>query len=215
MSNLVSPLPDSLRPSGADEELLFRYRDCGDVAAFEELVARYEKPLFNYLYRYLHDAALAEDVFQTTFLRVHQKADQFMPDGRFRPWLYSIATHLAVDAIRREGRQKATSLSQITAVDDGDMGTLLDLVSGDAPSPMEQMETKERAQWARAAVGELPEDLRAILLLAYFQGLKFHEVAEILQLPLGTVKSRLHRALVMLNQAWRRKHGADSDHRAT
>jgi RNA polymerase sigma-70 factor (ECF subfamily) len=72
------------------------------------------------------------------------------------------------------------------------------------------MEANERAQWTRRAVDALPDQLRVIVLLAYFQGLKFQEVAEILQLPLGTVKSRLHKALVMLNTAWQRNHSGGS-----
>src|SRR3989304_4903459 len=85
----------------SDELLLRRYRDKGDRAAFEELVHRYERELYSYLRRYLGDADLAEDVFQTTFLQVHQKCSQFQDGRSFRPWLYTIATHQAIDALRK------------------------------------------------------------------------------------------------------------------
>jgi RNA polymerase sigma-70 factor (ECF subfamily) len=193
-----------------DEALLLRYRDILDIEAFETLVHRYEKPLFNYLLRYLHSPSLAEDVFQATFLRLHEKCDLFTKDRRFRPWLYSIATHLAIDALRREGRHRAASLDQERADNETDVGTLRKLLRSHTLSPPEQMQAEERAQWARQAVDGLPEYLRIIVLLVYFQGLKLQEVSEILQIPLGTVKSRLHKALLSLNTAWRRNHAAEA-----
>jgi RNA polymerase sigma-70 factor (ECF subfamily) len=192
-----------------DECLLLRYRDTGDIEAFEALVHRYEKPLFNYLVRYLHSASLAEDVFQATFLRLHEKCNLFTDDRQVRPWLYSIATHLAVDALRKEGRHRAVSLDREYAEADTDVGTLLKLLRSHTPSPLQQLEASERAQWARQAVDDLPEHLRVIILLAYFQGLKLQEVAEILHLPLGTVKSRLHKSLMLLNAAWRHNHAGE------
>jgi RNA polymerase sigma-70 factor, ECF subfamily len=197
-------------PEATDESLLLRYRDAGDIEAFEALVHRYEKPLFNYLLRYLHSASLAEDVFQATFLRLHEKCHLFTEDRQVRPWLYSIATHLAIDTLRKEGRHHAASLDQERADAETDVGTLLNLLRSRTPSPVEQLEAHERAQWTRQAVDVLPDQLRVIVLLAYFQGLKFQEVAEILHLPLGTVKSRLHRALVMLHTAWQRNHPGGS-----
>ena len=108
----------------SDEELLVRYRDRGDVAAFEVLVHRYENPMYNYLRRYLRNGSLAADVFQMTFLRVHEKCRQFQEDRRFRPWLYSIATHQAIDALRKEARRPSISLDQQHSLNDADVGTL-------------------------------------------------------------------------------------------
>ena len=204
MAPLLSKAPQRSAAEASDEQLLVRYRDAGNIEAFEQLVGRYERPLYNYLLRYVNDTALAEDLFQGTFLRVHQRCHQFAADGRARPWIYSIATHLAIDALRKAGRQKTTSLSQTAIVADEGVVPLLELVRSHMPSPAEEMEMAERARWAREAVDTLPDELRVILLLAYFQGLKLQEVAEILQLPIGTVKSRLHRALTMLSAAWRR-----------
>jgi RNA polymerase sigma-70 factor (ECF subfamily) len=190
----------------SDEALLLRYRDTGDVAAFETLVHRYEKPLFNYLVRYLRNPSLAEEVFQGTFLRLHEKCRQFTPDRRVRPWLYSIATHLAIDALRKEGQQPTTSLDQQASDGENGIGALLDILGTRPPTPLEQLEAEEQAEWARRAVDALPEPLRQVILLAYFQGLKFREVAEILELPLGTVKSRLHKALALLHAAWDKEY---------
>jgi RNA polymerase sigma-70 factor (ECF subfamily) len=189
-----------------DERLLLWYRDEGDLKAFETLVNRYEKPLFNYLLRFLHSVSLAEEVFQATFMRVHEKCQLFTPGRQARPWIYSIATNLAIDALRKEGRYHATSLDMEQADAEAHAGKLSDLLPTDLPSPLEQIEAREEAAWTRRAVDALPEHLRVVVLLAYFQGLKFQEVAEILQMPLGTVKSRLHKALVTLHSAWRRNH---------
>lgn len=198
--------PPRTRPAATDEDLLLRYRDVGDPEAFEELVHRYERPLYHYLVRYLHNAALAEEVFQATFLRVHRKCRLFAEGSRVRPWLYRIATNLAIDAMRREGRQQAVSLDEDRATGEVEASKLLSLLESATLSPVEQMEVQERAEWTRHAVDALPDHLRVVLLLVYFEGLKYQEAADVLHVPLGTVKSRLHKALLMLNQAWRRSH---------
>jgi RNA polymerase sigma-70 factor (ECF subfamily) len=192
--------------TATDEQLLSRYRDRGDVLAFEALVSRYERPLFRYLVHYLHHAALAEDILQATLLRLHQKCDSFNQDRLVRPWLYSIATHLAVDALRSAARHRATSLEAPHAVDEEDERALRDLLQVTSPSPLEELELREQAEWIHHEVDQLPERLRVVVLLIYFQGLKFHEVAEVLHLPLGTVKTRVHTALARLNKACRRDH---------
>lgn len=188
----------------SDEALMVRYRDQDDMGAFESLVERYERPLFNYLFRYLRNAQLAEEAFQGTFSRVHEKRDLYTEDRKFRPWLYSIATNQAVDELRREGRHQAASLEQRRTQSDAETGsTLLDLLQSGAPSPFEQLEAEERREWTRRAIDNLPEHLRTVVLLIYFQGLKYREAADALEIPVGTIKSRLNTALGMLNAAWR------------
>jgi RNA polymerase sigma-70 factor (ECF subfamily) len=192
-----------------DEELLLRYRDEGDVDAFETLVHRYEKSLFNYLVRLLHNTAEAEEIFQTTFLRVHEKCQLFHKGRLVRPWIYRIATNSAIDRLRKEASHQTVSLDQDQTEKQAHPTKLLDLVPAVIPQPLAQLEAQEDAEWMRSAVDSLPKSLRVTVLLACFQGLKFREVAEILNVPLGTVKSRLHRALVMLNTAWRRNHAGE------
>ena len=96
----------------SDEELLLEYRTTEDAAVFTELVARYQRELFNYLRRFLGDAAKAEDVFQQTFLQVHVKSELFQSGRKFRPWLYTIATNQAIDYQRRNRRHRRLSLDQ-------------------------------------------------------------------------------------------------------
>lgn len=201
----IAPSRNS-KPALADEELLRRYRDAGDREAFATLVHRYEKPLYHYLVRYLRNSALAEEVFQATFLQVHQKCQLFAEGSAVRPWLYRIATNQAIDALRREGRHHAVSLDEEHAVGEADARTLLGLLESTTASPLEQLEAEEQAEWTREAVDALPDHLRLAVLLIYFQGLKYQEAAEVLHVPLGTVKSRMHHALLMLSRAWRRNH---------
>ena len=191
----------------SDEELLQRYRDRRDQEAFQTLVHRYEQDLYRYLYRYLGDAALAEDVFQTTFLQVHLKSHQHESGRPVRPWLYAIATHQAIDALRRRGRQHAVSLDAHHLNNgEGDLDTLIDLLSAHETAPTKAVEDDERRALMRRSVAELPESLRTVVLLIYYQGLKYRDVAAILDIPVGTVKSRLHGALVKLGETWKRHH---------
>jgi RNA polymerase sigma-70 factor (ECF subfamily) len=187
----------------SDEELLSTYRDRADRLAFEELVHRYERELYSYLRRYLGDAALAEDTFQAAFLQVHLKCDQFDEGRKFRPWLYTVATNQAIDAQRRNKRHKSVSLDRNTRQHENDeLGSLLNLLESKEPNPEEQVESAQQSEWIRSAVDELPEGLRDAVNLVYYQGLKYREAADILNIPVGTVKSRLHSAILKLNEAW-------------
>ncbi len=186
----------------SDEELLTRYRDQGRTEDFDELIRRYEHELYRYLARYTGDASLAEDVFQNTFLQVHLKRGLY-EDGRpVRPWLYSIATHQAVDALRKAGRHPTVSLDQRPSSSSGESesGALIDLLVSQGEGPLAELQGEERKQWVRESVARLPETLRQTLILAYHQDLKYREIADILKIPVGTVKSRLHAALAKLQQ---------------
>jgi len=188
--------------SCSDEELLTQF--ClGQTEAFGVLVKRYERELYGYLQRYLGDRNLADDVFQNTFLQLYTKSGKYEPGRPVRPWLYTIATHQAIDALRRNGRHQTISLDQgREEAPEGDVRSLVDLVEARGPSPVDQAQGEERRERVRAAVDKLPDFLRQVVVLAYYQGMKYREVAEILGIPVGTVKSRLHAALVKLQEAW-------------
>lgn len=191
----------------SDENLLLRYRSQGDRRAFEELVHRYERELYSYLRRYLDDPVMAEDAFQGAFLQVHLKCDQFDGDRRFRPWLYTIATNQAIDAQRRNRRHRMVSLDRPqTSGDDYDAGSLVELLTDRESGPSDSLEAGERRNWIQQAVKALPESLRSAVNLIYYQGLKYREAADVLAIPVGTVKSRLHTAIYKLNEAWQRDH---------
>ncbi len=186
----------------SDEDLLDRFRN-GQAEAFGVLVRRFERELFGYLKRYLGDGNLAEDVFQNTFLQIYVKSGQYETGRPVRPWLYKIATNQAIDALRRNGRHQALSLDQDREEGaDGDVQTLLGTLESRAASPPDAAAGAERRDRVRASVDRLPDTLRQVLVLAYYQGLKYREIADVLDIPVGTVKSRLHAALVKLQEAW-------------
>jgi RNA polymerase sigma-70 factor (ECF subfamily) len=190
-----------------DEDLLLRYRSRGDRLAFDELVHRYERELFGYLRHYLGDAEMAEDVFQQTFLQVHLKCEQFDPGRRVRPWLYTVATNQAIDFQRRNRRHRMASLDRPTTSDQRhDPRTLVDLLDSPESGPVEEAESIERRDQVRRAVEALPEPTRQVVILVYFQGLKYREAAEVLSIPVGTVKSRLHAAIQKLSETLTRIH---------
>ena len=186
----------------SDEELLLRSRR-GDTEAFALLVRRYERELYGYLRRYLGDASLAEDVFQNTFLQLHLKSGQYQPGNPVRPWLYTIATHQAIDALRRNSRHQAVSLDEFReAAGEGESQRLLELLEDREPSPPDQAHNQDQRDKVRAGVEQLPDFLRQVLVMTYYQGMKYREVADLLEIPVGTVKSRLHAALVRLHEIW-------------
>jgi RNA polymerase sigma-70 factor (ECF subfamily) len=192
-----------------DEELLAAYRQAagGGAAgtgrlAFAELVRRYERELYSYLRRYLGDAVQAEDAFQATFLQVHLKCEQFEEGKKVRPWLYTIATNQAIDSQRRNKRHRVMSLDRRNHQNDDEVGTLVDLLVSDEAGPEARLESEERRDWVREAVSHLPPTLLSAVTLIYYQGMKYREAAEILDVPVGTVKSRLHAALLKLHEAW-------------
>jgi RNA polymerase sigma-70 factor (ECF subfamily) len=190
-----------------DEELLLGYRSQGDRSAFNELVYRYERELFGYLRHYLGDAEMAEDVFQQTFLQVHLKCEQFEPGRKVRPWLYTVATNQAIDFQRRNRRHRLVSLDRRTAKDPrNDPAALVELLDSPEQDPADGAEASERDQQVRHAVDSLPEQARQVVLLVYFQGLKYREAADVLGIPVGTVKSRLHAAIQKLSDKLTRTH---------
>jgi RNA polymerase sigma-70 factor (ECF subfamily) len=190
----------------SDEALLAAYRQTGDRRLFAQLVQRYERELYNYLRRYLGDAEQAEDVFQTSCLMVHLKCDQFEPGRRFRPWLYAIATNAAIDAQRRERRHRAVSLDRNRKESRQDEARLTDLLVSDSPDPFSEASRLERGEWVQEALDGLSDQMRDVVNLVYFQGLKYREAAEALNVPVGTIKSRMNAAVNKLYEFWKQTH---------
>jgi RNA polymerase sigma-70 factor, ECF subfamily len=188
-----------------DEQIMARYKKEGCRDLFAQLVRRYERELYSYLRRYVGNAEMAEDVFQATFLQVHLKCDRFDDSRRFRPWLYTVATNQAIDAQRRQKRHRMVSLDRANKSQDSvDIGSLMNLLEGNDGDPLEHVAQLERGQWVQQAVSELSTQMRGVIDLVYYQGMKYREAADILGVPVGTVKSRLHAAVIKLNEVWSR-----------
>jgi RNA polymerase sigma-70 factor, ECF subfamily len=169
-----------------DEALMMACRQ-GDEAAMEMLVRRHADNLLGYLVRMTRNRAQAEDLFQETLIRVHRKADSFRPDGRFKPWLFSIATHLAVDSARSSRRQPRDDTAEV-----------VNEIPDPRPDPSDDAARADRARLVRRAIDSLPPRQRATLVLAYFEGLNYPDVARALGCSVGTVKTQMSRALQQL-----------------
>jgi RNA polymerase sigma-70 factor (ECF subfamily) len=188
MSEEPQPIP--LREA-SDEDLMFRYRD-GEESAFAELVRRYRGKIVSTAYRVLGDAAKAEDVAQETFLRVHRNADRYRSIAKFSTWIYTIALNVARNELRNTKRKRLVSLDAFGSDPESEPATYD--IPDESALPDQQVENAEIRVLFDRAIRRLPERYRAVFVLRDVDDLPYEEIAEILKLPKGTVKSRINRA---------------------
>jgi RNA polymerase sigma-70 factor, ECF subfamily len=169
-----------------DNELT-RLRD-GDVQAMGPLMERYQHRLYRYLLRLVWQPGTAEDLFQQTWLRVMEKIRTYDPNRNFESWLFTVARNLALDHLRR---YQPESLDE--PLPSGD--TRMDLTAGSGPGALDHLLAQERFAWLVQALAELPPVFREVLTLRFEEEMKMEEMAVVLGVPLGTVKTRLHRAM--------------------
>jgi len=193
-----------------DEQLVVAYRE-GNVAALPELISRYEKELFHFLIRFAGNRAFAEDLFQEAFLQVHQSAGTFDATKRFKPWLFTIAANKARDHLRREKRRRTAPLSAMIDPTGDSGASFIDLMEADIPLPADTADNAEIAELVRELADQLPDHLREVLVMAYFHQFAYKDIAEMLSIPLGTVKSRLHAAVGTFAQLWKARHPESAD----
>ena len=202
----MSPPGHNSSANTSDEALFDRYRK-GDAAALRLLIERFHADLHRFLYRLTGDQAGADDVFQETFLQIHLSQAAFDNTRRFRPWLFTIAANKARDYLRKKGRRRALDLSAPMNGGDGG-GTFVDLLEIDVPEVSSGLESEELGKKVQRAIDTLSPTLKEILLLAYFQQLTYAQLADELDIPLGTVKSRLHAAVASFAKAWQEQNQA-------
>lgn len=195
------PFADACVHDRPDEELFHAYVR-GDRESLRQLMTRYREDLMRFLVRFLGSHAAAEDVFQETFLQVHLSAETFDVTRRFKPWLFTIAANKARDHHRKSGRRKVMSLSAAISPSE-DRTRFVDLLDAGLPTPEVPLEEVEQARIVRGVVDGLPVHLREILMLSYFQRMSYAQIADSLEIPLGTVKSRLHAAVAAFARAWK------------
>ena len=177
----------------SDQEVVLQARE-GLEAAYRELIRRYERPIFSLIYRMVRDRALAEDLSQETFIKALNAIDSYRPEYKFSSWIFKIANNAAIDQIRRreldtlslDGSPHATTPDEIEA-------TALQ-VSSRGLSPLEALESSELGGQIERAIGRLRPEYRSCILLRHVEGLAYEEIAELMNLPLGTVKTYIHRA---------------------
>ncbi len=185
-----------------DSDLLVRYM-AGDEDAFQELVNRYKNPLYAFLKRFLNRQELVEDVFQETFLQLYTSKEKFDTSRPLRPWLFTIAANKAKDALRKMQRHASMELGVIADAADVSIDDVVNLLTSYKITPDEEVSKGETAQRVREIIATMPEKLRGILILAYFEQFSYKQMAEILSIPIGTVKSRLHTAVVYFTKKYK------------
>ena len=195
---MAEPLPNL--PASTDQEVVTRART-GEEAAYRELVRRYERPVFSLIFRMVRNRELAEDLSQETFIKVLNALDSYRPEFKFSSWVFKIANNAAIDHLRRreldtlslEGSPHAETpqMVEATALQIGERGE----------SQLEEVENKELGGEIEQAIAKLRPEYRTCILLRHVEGRAYEEIAEILNLPLGTVKTYIHRARHELRRA--------------
>lgn len=196
------PRIDPALAARTDEDLFVAARG-GDRDCLRALIERYQEDLLRFLVRYVGSRASADDVFQETFVQVWMSAETFDAERRFKPWLFTIAANKARDLLRKQKRRAATSLSTPVGGPSSE-STLIDMQPDEkSPLPDQPLGAAEMKSNVKRVVDEMPTHYREILLLAYFQRMSYQQISESLEIPLGTVKSRLHAAVANFADAWR------------
>ena len=194
----MPPLPDLANLPDADVVLLAQQ---GRDAAFRELLRRYERPVFSLVFRMVRDRDTAEDLAQESFIKVLNNIDRYRPEFKFSSWLFKIANNVAIDHLRKrtvdtvslEGSRYATTTAEAES-------TAIPVASKDQ-SALEEMESKELGGAIEQAVAALRPEYRACILLRHVEDRSYEEIAATLDLPLGTVKTYIHRARHELKKA--------------
>ena len=193
---------DTTTKEPTDAQLLERYK-AGDESAFREIVERYKNPLYAFLRRFLNRQDLVEDVFQETFLQLYSSKDKFDTSRPLHPWLFTIAANKAKDTLRKIQRDSSMSIGSIADSGNISVDDVVNLLASFKTTPTDIASKEETAHRVREIIAEMPENLRGILILAYFEQFSYKQMAEILSIPIGTVKSRLHTAVNYFTKKWK------------
>ncbi len=185
-------LPDEIT-TATDQEVVEWARQ-GHERAYRELVRRYQRPVFSLIYRMVRDRERAEDLAQETFVKVLNALDSYRSEYKFSSWIFKIANNAAIDQLRRK---ELDTLSLDGAPDavttERQEGTSLQLAHG-GESPLDELQARELGSQIEQAIATLRPEYRSCIMLRHVQGYAYEEIAEMLDLPLGTVKTYIHRA---------------------
>jgi len=191
-----------------DKELLLRFSR-GEESAFREIIDLYKDNLYSFLRRFLNKTELIEDVFQETFMQLYLSRARFDTNRALKPWLFTIAANKARDALRKIQRTPETYLGPIADASDVSVDDVLNSITSFKETPYDEVSKDETAAQVREIIFDMPGNLREILILAYFKQFSYKQMADILSIPIGTVKSRLHTAVVGFSKKWRSVNRGD------
>ena len=185
---------DEDKPMNLEDDLL---RKCarGDSAAYRELVERLEKPLVNFILRFVGERHVAEDLFQETFVRVVKTLGTFRPEASLSTWIFTIARNLSLDWLKAKRRHREMALDAATSEEKGRVIYFKDVMRSSSASPDDRAESTEEERRVTAALAQLSPIKREALVLRVYAGLQYSEIARVQGAPVGTVKFRIHEAV--------------------
>ncbi len=183
-----------------DVELIKRFLD-GDVISFNRLVKRWEKPMYNFIYRNLSNEVIAKDVCQKTFIRVYMKLNKLKDLTKFSSWLYRIALNLCRDELRKNKNRHYVSCDHINAEQNYQP---IQLKTDEDNTPDKIYDKKQIGTLLKQQLQKIPEEQRVVIIMKQYQDLKFREIADILGKPVNTVKSRLYYGLKALKNNFKK-----------
>jgi RNA polymerase sigma-70 factor (ECF subfamily) len=187
--------------------LMFRFKN-GDISAFDELVQRHKKPLMNFFYRFFWDYQLSEDSCQEVFYRLFKSIRKYKPTSKFNTFFYRIAKNYLYDQLRKKKiAPHLISLDQPVPNKNGNSVSLHEKIADTKSNPRKELEKKEISYIIKEAIFALPLKSREVFVLCEDQGLKYEDAAKILGIPVGTVKSRMYKAMSILKENLKRLKG--------
>ena len=191
--NATIPKREKIGISPSDEELIARFQD-GDTYAFDQLVRRYKDPLLNFVFRFIGDIIESEDIVQDTFYRVYKNKHYYKEVAKFSTWIYTIAGNLAKTELRKRKRRKIFSINKETPIEKE-----FELPDPER-DPEQEVNSTITEKHIHKAIGNLPPKFRQVIILRDIQGFSYEEISSIIKVPLGTVKSRVNRARLRLQE---------------
>lgn len=186
-----------------DIQLIEKFLD-GEVNAFNTLVWRWEKSLYNFILRYIGNREEAKDLCQRTFIRVYKNLGRLREPQKFSSWIYQIAVNICRDEMKRRGRNSTLSLESLQEKSNGQTNMRPEIATASTIDPDEALLNRDLRDVLHRALGEIPEEQRLVIIMKEYQGLKFTEIAEILQTSVNTVKSRMYYGLSGLRKVFKK-----------
>jgi RNA polymerase sigma-70 factor (ECF subfamily) len=173
----------------------------GREPAFRELIRRYERPVFSLIYRMVRDNTVAEDLAQDTFIKVLNHLDKYRPEFKFSSWLFKIANNVAIDHLRKRQLDTVSMDGSPHAMTAAEADASSFELADQAESPLDELASRELGAIIEQAIGSLRPEYRNCIMLRHVEGRSYEEIAATLDLPLGTVKTYIHRARHQLREA--------------
>ncbi len=177
----------------SDQDIVAR-ASAGSEKAYRELIRRYERPVFSLIYRVVRDREKAEDLAQDTFVKVLNHIGRYKPEYKFSSWIFKIAHNTALDDVRRKELPTLSLDGSPHQLNPAEAAATAPVVASDDPAPDEFVESRELGGEIEAAIGTLRDEYRTAIVLRHMEGYAYEEIAEIMDVPLGTVKTYIHRA---------------------